>query len=194
MLKRRRNETARLMRVRINKSFLMNIFFAAILSIPSVIIAQNMNPIPSHDTTSANQRPIGKKIRPTMVLVRSAIVPGWGQFYNKQYIKATIFAVGEGYLIYGISQDWKQTSRYNKAFQSATDLTIKATEFHNYTKYRDRRNLKMWILGASIFYSMFDAYVDAQLADFNQTDKSYEVFIAPTTGGGVQVGLAFNIK
>lgn len=166
-----------------------------ILSIPSVILAQIIIPNPSHDTTTANiQQPPGRKVKPTMVLLRSAIVPGWGQFYNKQYIKATIFAGGEWYLIYGIAQDWKQTDHYSKTFKSATDLGIKGTEFHLYTKYRDRRNLKMWIMAATMFYSMFDAYVDAQLSDFNQTDKAYETFIAPTSDGGVQVGLTFNFK
>lgn len=97
-------------------------------------------------------------------------------------------------MIYGIAQDWKKTDRYNKTFKAATDLGIRAIEFHKYTKYRDRRNLKMWIMAATMFYSMFDAYVDAQLSDFNQTDKAYETFIAPTSDGGVQVGLTFNFK
>lgn len=162
--------------------------------IPSIVLAQNAAQGTSQDATANIQQPPGRKVKPTLVLFRSAILPGWGQFYNKQYIKATIFAGGEWYLIYGIAQDWKKTDRYNKTFKAATDLGIRAIEFHKYTKYRDRRNLKMWIMAATMFYSMFDAYVDAQLSDFNQTDKAYETFIAPTSDGGVQVGLTFNFK
>lgn len=129
-----------------------------------------------------------------MVLLRSAVLPGWGQFYNRQYIKATIFAAGEWYLIIGIAQDWRKTSRYSKSFNAATDLAEKGVQFNNYIKYRDRRNLKLWVLAATIFYSMFDAYVDAQLSDFNQSDKSYQAYIGPTIDGGVQAGLTFKIK
>ncbi len=129
-----------------------------------------------------------------MVLLRSAVVPGWGQLYNKKYIKAGLFAAGEWYLVYGISQDWKKTNRYHDAFTNATDQTDKGIQVHNYTKYRDRRNLKMWILAASIFYSMFDAYVDAQLADFNQSDKSFEAYLEPGENGGIRLGMIYNIK
>lgn len=51
----------------------------------------------------------------------------------------------------------------------------------------------MWILAASIFYSMFDAYVDAQLADFNQTDKSFDVYLGPGDVDEIEISISFII-
>jgi len=134
-----------------------------------------------------------KSTNPTGALLRSAFVPGWGQFYNRKYIKGTVIALGESYLIFGIYDDWKEASRFERNFKNATDLTIKAREFANFENARDRRNLKMWIMAAAVFYSMFDAYVDAHLANFDQKDKAYEVFLSPQSDG-IQLVLTLDIK
>lgn len=134
-----------------------------------------------------------RKTNPTGALLRSAFVPGWGQFYNRKYIKATIFAAGESWLAIGIYNDWKKADRHRKNFQSSTDPIYQALEFNKFQDFRDSRNLKMWILAAGVFYSMFDAYVDAQLSDFNQTDKSFEAYIGPGRNNGIEVSLTFTI-
>lgn len=135
-----------------------------------------------------------RNVYPTGALLRSAIIPGWGQVYNHKYIKATFIAAGEGWLAYGIYNDWKELNKHQKNFQSATeDPAYQASEFAKYTDARDRRNLKMWILAAGIFYSMFDAYVDAQLANFNQTDKSFDVYLGPGHKDDFVVTLTFKI-
>jgi hypothetical protein len=135
-----------------------------------------------------------RKPNPTGALVRSVVVPGWGQFYNKKYIKASVFFIGQGYLIYGIASDWRNTDKHEKGFKTSDDPAVKAAEFSLYTKYRDRRNIKMWIMTATIFYSMFDAYVDAHLADFDETDKAYEVFLTPSGDDGLMMGVTFNFR
>ena len=52
----------------------------------------------------------------------------------------------------------------------------------------------MWFLAATIFYSMFDAYVDAQLSDFEQTDKAFEVYLGPGQMNDIEVSLTFYIE
>lgn len=135
-----------------------------------------------------------RKVNPTGALLRSAFIPGWGQFYNRKYIKGTIFAGGEGYLIYGIAKYWGEANRHRSNFEQSTDRTYQTSEFLMYSDARDKRNLRLWILAASIFYSMFDAYVDAQLSDFNQTDKAYQVYVAPTPDAGLQLVLNVKLK
>jgi hypothetical protein len=135
-----------------------------------------------------------RKLNPTGALLRSAIIPGWGQFYNHSYIKATIIASGESYLIYGVYNYWKDANRHQHNFENSSDPVYKASEFNKYSSSRDQRNIRLWILAATVFYSMFDAYVDAQLSDFNQTDKAFQVFVAPTQDAGMQVVMNFNIK
>lgn len=135
-----------------------------------------------------------RKISPGGALLRSAFVPGWGQLYNKKYIKSGLFALGEGWLAYGIYDNWKKADRHEKNFKSAIDNPeYQASEFSKYETTRDRRNLKIWIIAATVFYSMFDAYVDAQLADFDQSDKSFEVFIGPGQNDNIMLSLTFNI-
>jgi hypothetical protein len=134
-----------------------------------------------------------RKTNPRGALLRSAFVPGWGQYYNRKYIKGTIIAGGEGYLIYGIVKYWREVNKHRSNFQHSTDPVYQASEFGLYNNARNKRNLRLWIVSATIFYSMFDAYVDAQLSDFHQTDKAYQVFLAPTSGSdGVQ--LVLNLK
>jgi hypothetical protein len=136
-----------------------------------------------------------RKTNPKGALFRSAFVPGWGQFYNRKYIKGTIIAGGEGYLIYGIAKYWRETNKHRSNFEHSTDPLYQASEFALYNNARDKRNLRLWIISATIFYSMFDAYVDAQLSDFHQTDKSYQVFLAPTSrSDGVQLVLNLKLK
>lgn len=135
-----------------------------------------------------------RRTNPAGALLRSAFVPGWGQLYNRKYIKATVFGAGESWLAYGIYNDWKAADRHEKNFRSASeDPEYQAAEFKKFESERDSRNLKMWILAMSIFYSMFDAYVDAQLSDFNQTDKSFEVYLGPGKDEDIEVSLTFNI-
>jgi hypothetical protein len=135
-----------------------------------------------------------RKVNPTGALFRSAFVPGWGQYYNRKYIKSAIFAGGEGYLIYGIAKYWREARHHRSNFEQSTDRSYQTIEFLKYSNARDMRNLRLWILAGSIFYSMFDAYVDAQLSDFNQTDKAYQVYLAPTPDTGLRLVLNVKIK
>lgn len=141
----------------------------------------------SPDTLKVSRR------NPTGALLCSAIVPGLGQFYNRKYIKGTIIAGAQLWLLNGIYNDWKAADKHEWNFKHTDDLIYKSSEFTSYESSRDRRNLKLWIMAATVFYSMFDAYVDAQLSDFNQKDKAYEVLVAPTGDDGMQVMLTFDI-
>lgn len=135
-----------------------------------------------------------RRVNPTGALLRSAFVPGWGQLYNRKYIKSVVFAAGESWLAYGIYNDWKEADRHEKNFRSAGDDPVyRAREFAKFEDARDSRNLKMWIMAVVIFYSMFDAYVDAQLSDFDQTDKAFEVYLGPGENDELKLKLAIRI-
>ena len=134
-----------------------------------------------------------KKRWPTGALFRSLIVPGWGQVYNHQYLKAIFYGGTEIYLIHYVRWRWDQMDQHQWNFQHTDDLAYKAEQFSLYEKRRDSRNLHMWLTGLVVLLSMFDAYVDAHLADFDQTDKSFEVYLAPDDDK-IRLTLAFNFK
>jgi len=138
----------------------------------------------------------GKKIRkpwPTGALLRSAILPGWGQLYNRKYFKALLYGGTEIYLIYKVQLRWRQMSEHEHNFLNTTDPVYQADQFALYEKRRDSRNVHLWLTSLVVFLSMFDAYVDAHLAGFDQPDKAFQVYLGPEKDK-VQLSLVYNFK
>ncbi|UCE67185.1 MAG: hypothetical protein JSU85_04010 [Candidatus Zixiibacteriota bacterium] len=135
-----------------------------------------------------------KRKNPTGALFRSLFVPGLGQFYNEKYIKAAIIAGIEIYLINEVYTHWHKADLHEKHFTNAFDNPVyQAEEFARYEKELDRRGNSTWFLAATVFFSMFDAYVDAHLSDFDQTDKAFEVYIGPGREDEVVAILSFSL-
>ncbi len=108
---------------------------------------------------------------PLGAVLRSAVLPGWGQIYNESYIKAPI--------VWGIfaslAAGW---IFYNNKYVSSRDAYIQ-TQIEGYRLnrdfYRDQRDLMSIYIGLAYLLNLVDAYVDAQLFDFNVQPN-------PTTG------------
>jgi hypothetical protein len=86
---------------------------------------------------------------PWGAVLRSAILPGWGQVYTHRYIKAILaFSVNSffAYQIYNYEQKWRDEK--NESF-------------------RNKRNLNSWYFALSYLLTMIDAYVEAYLYKFN---------------------------
>ena len=136
-----------------------------------------------------NQPPdtINRTQNPTDALFKSLFFPGAGQFDNKSYIKGTIVFSVEVALIGAVVHYTEKASRARRAFESAKEgragvsserfttipygsVSVSDAEFarlfNDYQDTRDEKNLFRWYLGAFIFLSMFDAFVDAHLAQF----------------------------
>ena len=92
--------------------------------------------------------------KPTGVMLRSLILPGWGQATNDQWIKAGIAVAVEGTLLAGIIAD-------------TAELNDLAEEDPRRSDVIDDRQAKWWWLGGAVFLSMVDAYVSAHLRDFD---------------------------
>jgi len=108
---------------------------------------------------------------PTVALFKSMLVPGLGQIGNRSYIKAGIAIVSESIFI-GAIVHWAKKTRDAKAAFDAVDpadsgsTDLRGSLYKTYTDYKDKRNFYSWMLGTTIFLSMFDAYVDAHLSRF----------------------------
>ena len=108
--------------------------------------------------------------------LRSAILPGLGQFYNESYWKIPIiFCIG-GYLIYGYISNNNLFTRYRDEYAASVgadspsgDLNIKLyREF-----YRDQRDTYAWFFGLLYLIQIADAFVDAHLFDFSVENGSH---------------------
>ena len=106
---------------------------------------------------------------PTGAMLRSALLPGWGQIYNGAYWKAPIVWSLIGYFAYGWSvtntyyQDYKEL--YQKSLQ---DSPTGNTAYLRYREhYRDQRDFFAFYIALTYFLNIVDAYVDAHLFDFD---------------------------
>jgi hypothetical protein len=89
---------------------------------------------------------------PRSALIRSALLPGWGQLYNHKPFKATFFAATSAGLL-GAS-----ISAQRSLGDALTPL--------EHEDRAARRNTRLLYFALSVTFSALDAYVDAHLADF----------------------------
>jgi hypothetical protein len=162
-----------------------------------------------------NQPPdtINRTQNPTDALFKSLFFPGAGQFDNKSYIKGTIVFSAEVALIGAVVHYTEKASHARQAFESAKEaragvlserlttipygsVSVSDAEFarlfNDYQDTRDEKNLFRWYLGAFIFLSMFDAFVDAHLAQFPKYDEKISFDIESNNEDMLTVKLSYN--
>ncbi|MDZ7373265.1 MAG: DUF5683 domain-containing protein [candidate division KSB1 bacterium] len=127
----------------------------------------------SRGQTKASGRDTARGPDPTGAMLRSWILPGWGQWYNGRKTKAAVVFVAEvGLAGYALWQD-------HLASQSATAEERLARE--------DRRNAALWWLAGVVLLSGLEAYVDAHLAGFDVAPNlSVEARAGPAVGLSVR--------
>jgi len=104
---------------------------------------------------------------PTLVLVKSMVVPGWGQITNRRYFKAAIAIGLESWFIAGAVTEWRRANEARDDFRADPgDIN----HFYEYDFHNGNKNDYLWGLGVTVFISMFDAYVDAHLRPY-QNDR-----------------------
>ncbi|MDQ3021455.1 MAG: DUF5683 domain-containing protein [Bacteroidota bacterium] len=128
---------------------------------------------------SANDKPISKgvfkmKKSPLRAVAYSAILPGAGQFYNESYWKIPVIAGLGSYFVYELILNNNRYLDYKEQYISSQtpqnpsgNLQLQSLrEF-----YRDQRD--NFIIYSLILYlvNLVDAYVDAQLYDFDVSDN-----------------------
>ncbi|MFQ5606656.1 MAG: DUF5683 domain-containing protein [Candidatus Zixiibacteriota bacterium] len=136
---------------------------------------------------------------PTAALFKSLLVPGLGQFGNRQYVKAGIVIGVEGILFSRWLDFRSQTADARAAFSAIpVGDPQRGVLFARFDSVRNDRNLYAWLTGTAIFLSMFDAFVDAHLRGFPAT--AGEISIGPiypprrTDPSNIAVGARFSLR
>jgi hypothetical protein len=114
------------------------------------------------------------KKSPWGAVLRSAVIPGWGQYYNESYWKVPVVwgvtAWFVGNWIYNNNQYKDYGSKYNAVrYLSTTDPVTAYNKqlFLTYRDfYRDQRDLFAIYMGIAYLLTLVDAYVDAHMFDF----------------------------
>ena len=131
---------------------------------------------------------------PTGALLRSVAFPGWGQFYNRKYFKSAIVFGAEATFITLAAIEWGRMNKHKRNFQNP-DYPDRYWEFEQFEFYEDRRNLFLWITAGIVFLSMFDAYVDAHLYNFDREEvRDLSISLAPEVNGEDEVKVALSIR
>jgi Family of unknown function (DUF5683) len=104
-------------------------------------------------------------------VLRSAILPGLGQYYNQSYWKIPVVW---GFLVY-LGYEWK----WNDNKMDLFDIGSVGRNF-----YRDQRDLFTVYIGLSYLLNLIDAYVDANLFDL---DISNDKFMGTTTHLSIKI-------
>lgn len=153
---------------------------------------------------------------PTRAIWYSALMPGLGQIYNRKYWKLPIVIGGYAGLLYGTTWNASYYSDYTDAYRDAVDddpstnsymdffsssveeenldMDWLATVLKNKKDYY-RRNRDLCIISMIGIYLvvMVDAYVDAQLYNFDITpDLTMDVtpsILNASTESGVSLGM-----
>lgn len=145
-----------------------------------------------------------KKPLPKRAALYSALLPGLGQAYNKQYWKSGIVAAGAGAITYFIVSNRQEYLRYQKDYIYRIDNNPETvTSFPNYTnddvkllRTGFRKYYEYSIIAASVGYllNILDSYTSAHLKSFDMSkDISYR--LQPGySAQPVTLCLSFNIK
>ncbi len=106
---------------------------------------------------------------PTGALIRSAVVPGWGQFYTKHYLKSAGFFAAHAYFAFRFYQEHEQLDGMTG------EQAREQQEYH--------RNTWAWRFLIAYVLNLTDAYVDAHLSGFPKETESLSVDMRPVRDG-----------
>lgn len=107
---------------------------------------------------------------PTGAMWRSLAAPGWGQIYNRQYLKAPIFMAGESASLYLAINNYLTTRRLYREAHAEPRHRRKVDLLDKREGYVVQTEFWGWVFVGFIAYSMMNAYVDAHLAAWEVED------------------------
>jgi len=144
--------------------------------------------------------------------IRSAVLPGWGQFYNKKYWKLPIVygVLAIPVVTFSYNKTWYEKTReaYNIRYYNDTsqvsdlptdgiDPTLQPLSTASLRLYRNefRQNVDFSVLAFLIIWGLqvADAAVDAHLKSFNVSDD-LSLKIKPMMSPGRSAGLSLVIS
>ncbi len=107
---------------------------------------------------------------PTGALLRSAAVPGWGQFYNDEPIKGVAYgALQAGLLGWTLYENNRAGNARDMFLETGDPSWDDARVLH-----RDRCRSLIWYTAGAWVASMLDAYVDAWLFGFDEENQGFD--------------------
>jgi hypothetical protein len=132
---------------------------------------------------------------PVGAVIRSGLVPGWGQLYNEQYLKSGLVFVMEGVLVGAAVVEHRRSQddlRESKDLSRSDEQREAA--WLRYSRRIDKRNTYLWYLAGAKFLSMVDAYVDAHLYRFEEGPFTLELDPGPVDFLDMRLVLSYKMR
>jgi hypothetical protein len=182
-----------------------------LLQVSTDTVSNTKNPFFEKDSSSSVNKNTGKKIakhEPGKATIRSLILPGWGQAYNKRYWEIPIVygALGVTGAIYLYNNKWYKKTRdaYDIKVNRLQDtalidpklqpLSPNSLQVYRNSFRRDRDYSALWFI---IFWGLniVDATVFAHLKAFDVSeDLSLQINPVINWNGSKGIGLAMGFK
>jgi hypothetical protein len=154
------------------KTLIVKILFLFFF-ISNIVFTQTIDTLNSETSLSDSGFVMEKS--PMGAMFRSAVLPGWGQFYNEAYWKIPIvWGVSAWFLYLWIDRDDNYQfykDLYNKSLSESSNGNSQYKTVRDF--YRDDRDLYAIYIGLTYFLNLIDAYVDAHLFDFDVGFNNY---------------------
>lgn len=155
-----------------------------ILFVPPVFRGE----LPVTDSTNLEER---LKQKPTTALLKSLVIPGWGQIGNGRVTKAVIFAGLQGWCVGAAIHYGKSASNFKESYEASTAVSTRNQYYSMFKDRRQERNKYLFFLGLTTLVSVFDAYVDAHLTGSPANrSETIGLELAPTAEG-MQAAISF---
>lgn len=166
------------------KAFTISLFFISLFAC-NTALAQN-DSAKKRNTNIFSKPDTSKAYSPRIAIIRSAILPGWGQVTNKKYWKVPIVYAALGITTYIFFSNKKQYNEAKYAYANAID----GNDSNNYLvpqpyfsvinqpdriktfRNQVRQNIDYTVLFFILFWGLnvVDATVDAHLKTFDVSD------------------------
>lgn len=107
---------------------------------------------------------------PTGALLRSLVLPGWGQFYNEEPVKGICYGVAELGLLAMILYE-------HDLAEEAREMYLETGLPEWESRYETHSGLRrdfIWYTAGAWIIGMIDAYVDAWMFSFESENRKFE--------------------
>lgn len=129
--------------------------------------------------------------RPTTALLKSLVIPGWGQVGNGRWFKAILFAGLQVWFVGEVVHYGGQASDFKNLYEQSVDVSQRNDYYGLYEDRRQERNKYIFFLGLATLVSVFDAYVDAHLSGAPDAQKIGLQFSHSPDGAHASLSLRF---
>ena len=142
----------------------------------------------SSDLPAKTKSPIG-------AMIRSGLVPGWGQLYNEQYLKSGVVFMLEGMLIGGAVVEHRRSEDDRGEWKDPTKSDQKReAAWSRFSRRVDKRNTYLWYLAGVKFLSIVDAFVDAHLYWFEEGPFAVNWESRPGESWNVRLVMSYQMR